>query len=242
MVLHLVTAADGAESFYTLENNAARSESKEEAIELDRRTLNAWINHTNLHIIDNSTNFDDKINRIINTILGHLNSPVRIDTGRKYLVDISCLSQTFLDNLTPISITQTYLGNDEYERRLRARTISGYTTYSFKVQKQDLKGSSRVYVEKRITEKEYLDMLNLFDEKKTITKTRYAFVQGKDKYKLDIFPDGTCILETCSNNELVLPVGIKVLADVTNSEDAYNYNLAKKTGVKVLTPVNNQYS
>ena len=61
MVLHMVTAADGAEEFYTLANNAARSEGIEEAIALDRRTLNAWINHTNLHIIDNSTSFDDKI-------------------------------------------------------------------------------------------------------------------------------------------------------------------------------------
>ena len=32
LVLHLVTAANGAEKYYTLENNAARSESVELAI------------------------------------------------------------------------------------------------------------------------------------------------------------------------------------------------------------------
>ena len=35
MVLHLVTAANGAEKYYTLENNAARSEGVELAIDID---------------------------------------------------------------------------------------------------------------------------------------------------------------------------------------------------------------
>lgn len=238
MVLHLVTAADGAQDFYTLANNAARSEGIEEAIELDKRTLNAWINHSNLHIIDNSTCFDDKMNRVVNSILEQLDNPVRLRQERKYLVDISCLSKSFFDSITPIEITQTYLGDDEYERRLRARTISGYTTYSFLVQKQDLKGTSHVYTEKNISEKEYNDLLNLFEVKKTISKLRYAFVSEKEKYKLDIFEDGTCILETNFNSKLVLPAGIRIISDVTDNKELYNYNLAKKTGVKVLTPVN----
>ena len=42
-VFHLVTAADGAEAFYTTENNAARTVTVEEAIALDRRLISAWI-------------------------------------------------------------------------------------------------------------------------------------------------------------------------------------------------------
>ena len=45
MILHLVTAADGKEEYYTLENNSARTETIEEARELDKKTLNAWIGH-----------------------------------------------------------------------------------------------------------------------------------------------------------------------------------------------------
>jgi len=37
---------------------------------------------------------------------------------------------------------------------------------------------------------------------------------------------------------LVLPAGIRIISDVTDNKELYNYNLAKKTGVKVLTPVN----
>jgi hypothetical protein len=41
-VFHLVTAADGAASHYTLENNDARHETAEEAVLADRNTQAAW--------------------------------------------------------------------------------------------------------------------------------------------------------------------------------------------------------
>ncbi|EGB05645.1 hypothetical protein AURANDRAFT_54579, partial [Aureococcus anophagefferens] len=42
-VVHLVTAAVGAEAFYTLENNKARSESRDEAVALDGKLSRAWV-------------------------------------------------------------------------------------------------------------------------------------------------------------------------------------------------------
>ena len=68
-VFHLVTAANGAEDFYTLENNSVRFETAEEARALDLRTLNAWKTHPNLYIFDNSTNFDEKMNRLISKVI-----------------------------------------------------------------------------------------------------------------------------------------------------------------------------
>ena len=67
-VFHMVTAANGAEEFYTVENNKARSEGIEEARELDEKTFDAWRGHKNLYRIDNSTSFDEKINRLINYV------------------------------------------------------------------------------------------------------------------------------------------------------------------------------
>jgi AAA domain len=48
LVIHMVTAADGASKFYTLENNVARSESPERAIEVDRLIRQQWEGHKNL--------------------------------------------------------------------------------------------------------------------------------------------------------------------------------------------------
>lgn len=51
----MVTAADGAPSYYTLENNAARSEDAATAIDLDRKTLHCWLGHPAHFVFDNST-------------------------------------------------------------------------------------------------------------------------------------------------------------------------------------------
>ena len=67
-VFHLVTAADGAEEFYTLDNNEARTETPEEARELDKKTYNAWVGHEKLYRFDNSTDFETKIKRLIEKV------------------------------------------------------------------------------------------------------------------------------------------------------------------------------
>lgn len=73
-VFHLVTAANGAEEFYTLENNSARFETAEEARALDLKTLKAWQTHPNLYVFDNSTNFEEKMNRLISKVIAIVNA------------------------------------------------------------------------------------------------------------------------------------------------------------------------
>lgn len=53
-VFHLVTAAQGAERFYTLDNNQARSESPVEARDVDERLVASWNGHPRHYIIDNN--------------------------------------------------------------------------------------------------------------------------------------------------------------------------------------------
>ena len=45
MVLHLVTAADGALDYYSKKSNESRYEDEEAAISTDRRTQMAWCGH-----------------------------------------------------------------------------------------------------------------------------------------------------------------------------------------------------
>ena len=63
-VLHLVTCAKGAEFAYNY-GNAARYETVEVAREKDDLTLRAWSSHPAVYVIDNSVNFEDKIDRAI---------------------------------------------------------------------------------------------------------------------------------------------------------------------------------
>jgi AAA domain len=77
-VFHMVTAADGAEEYYTLENNKVRHESKEDARIVDQKTQRAWLGHPHLHVIDNSTNFEGKLTRLINKISAIVGLPTNL--------------------------------------------------------------------------------------------------------------------------------------------------------------------
>lgn len=76
-VIHLVTAADGAPSHYTSANNSARYEDVPAAIRADRATMKAWAGHPHLRIIDNSTDFDGKMRRLLEQIVSVLKDPVK---------------------------------------------------------------------------------------------------------------------------------------------------------------------
>lgn len=52
-VIHMVTAADGADSFYTSATNVARYESVPEAVALDKKLINSWVGHPHFSIIQN---------------------------------------------------------------------------------------------------------------------------------------------------------------------------------------------
>ncbi|MDO5476446.1 MAG: ATP-binding protein [Eubacteriales bacterium] len=67
-VFHLTTAAKGALEAYTLANNGARYETPEEAAAVDARVLEAWTGHPHLRVIDNSTSFEEKLNRLVREI------------------------------------------------------------------------------------------------------------------------------------------------------------------------------
>ena len=67
-VLHICTAAKGAEDFYTLYNNKCRSESVEVARDVDDRILSVWKGHPVLHIIKAEICFEDKIQHVLRVL------------------------------------------------------------------------------------------------------------------------------------------------------------------------------
>jgi predicted ATPase len=77
-VIHMVTAADGAPSFYSLENNVARSETPEEAIALDQKTQKAWMGHPRLLVLDNTTDFEGKMQRLIEAVAKLVGLPTNL--------------------------------------------------------------------------------------------------------------------------------------------------------------------
>ena len=109
-----------------------------------------------------------------------------------------------------IDIEQIYLGSDSYEKRLRKRSLDGDISYYYTVQKQNLKGSRTILKDKKISEKEYYDLLSEYEDHRVINKTRYTFIDNNSTYKIDIMEDGVVILESNSelNNFSILTINI----------------------------------
>ncbi len=240
MIIHLVTAALGAEKFYTLENNNARTETKEEAIELDRKTMNAWVGHRNLKIIENTTTFDEKLNRVIDEVHNLLGNPLTIRDQRKYVVSNYSFDLT---TATKIDIEQSYIRktNTNYEERLRKRTYNNESTYYLTINKKYEEGQSKVVIDKKLTEKEYLRLINNSDIESTISKTRYSFTYDNQYFRLDVFDDGLLLLEvdlTKDKKEVNIPNNIIIKEDVTNDKNYTNYELSKRN-IKRLEKNNN---
>lgn len=230
-VFHLVTAAIGAEEYYTTQNNEARSESPKQAAELDTKTRNSWLGHPHLRVIDNSTGFSDKIDRLIKEVFVAMGVPTPVETERKFLVKLPSEEQLRANHSVKSNIVQTYLKRTDpaVERRVRQRGINGEFSYYY-TEKKKLSECSRDEVERRISKDEYIALL--VEGIATVRKDRYCFFYENQYFELDIYPDweNEAILEielTSEDQEVKLPDWITVIKEVTGDDRYKNANLAK---------------
>lgn len=233
-VFHLVTAAKGAEAFYTTANNTARKETPEQAAELDDKLICAWTGHPHLRIIDNAVNFEYKIKRLIKEIFIAIGEPLPLEIERKFLIeypDINWLDSNPL--CKRVEIIQTYLRADEgEERRIRQRGANGNFVY-FYTHKKRVSDLKRIESEHRISKEEYLRLLMEADtEKRQIRKTRYCLTHQNQYFEIDIYPFWTdkAIVEIELNDEeqeIVFPDQLRIIKEVTNDESYKNASLAE---------------
>lgn len=232
-VFHLVTAANGAEAFYTTENNAARTETLEEARELDRRLIAAWTGHPHLRVIDNSTNFEGKMRRLVDEIITLLGEPQPFEIERKYLIeypDVAWLEAQ--PNCHRVEIIQTYLtAPDGEETRIRQRGEGGQYMYFLTV-KRKIDEFRREETERRITAEEYLDLLMQADTtRRQIRKSRFCLTYEQQYLEIDVYPfwQDKAILEVELPHEdtpVTLPDVFHVIKEVTDDPAYKNAALA----------------
>ncbi len=234
-VFHLVTAAKGAEEFYTLANNAARTETPQQAAELDDKLIAAWTGHPHLRVIDNSSNFDKKMLRLLAEISAFLGEPEPLEIERKFLIQMPNLRKLEqMPACTKVHIVQTYLRSQchEEEVRIRQRGSQEHFIY-FKTTKRSISSGKRVEVETRLSQKEYLQLLMQADPRyRQIQKTRYCLTMGSLYLEIDIYPDlpDRAILEVelhDENQKITLPRFLKVIKEVTGDEAYLNRNIAR---------------
>lgn len=230
-VLHMVTAADGAEKFYSNENNKHRTETIEQAREIDQKLIRAWTGHPHLRVIGNNGDFEQKILQVLKEISDVLGVPEPIEMERKYLVEI-------IDNIPDAvesEIFQTYLITDNNtEERVRKRGSNGNFIY-FHTIKKTISDLERIETEEIISPNRYIELLDRADKSRsTIHKIRKSFIWNKQYFELDTFisPDNKLtILEiegVAEHEDIQFPSFLRVLEDITGNLEYYNYNLSMK--------------
>lgn len=232
-VFHLVTAAKGAEEFYTLSNNQARTETVEEASALDDKLITAWTGHPHFRVIDNAFGFQEKMKKLIAEISSFLGKPEPYEIERKFLIehpDIKILENN--PHCRSIEIIQTYLNSSSDEEvRVRQRGENGNYIY-FKTTKRKVSGLKRIETEKRLSKDEYLTLLMEADtQKRPIRKTRYCLTYENQYFEIDVYPfwNDKAIAEielSDENSSIKFPDYIKVIKEVTDDESYKNASLA----------------
>jgi CYTH domain-containing protein len=232
-VFHLVTAAKGAEEFYTLANNQARTETPEQARELDDKIIAAWTGHPHLRVIGNDTDFEEKMRKLVAEIAALLGEPEPFEIERKFLIeypDIPWLES--LPQCQKVDIIQTYLKSDQGEEvRVRQRGEKGDYLY-YQTIKRKVSGLKRIELERRLTQQEYLTLLMEADTtKRQIRKTRYCLTYDNQYFEIDVYPfwaDKAIVEIELSDEETPIrfPKELAVIREVTEDEDYKNASLA----------------
>jgi len=233
-VMHLQTAAIGAEEFYTLANNTARSETPEQARELDNKTLKAWVGHPHLRVIENNEGtFEQKMQRLVTEVMHFLGVPVPLEIEKKFLVEFEPRMWPAEIPLNAVEIEQIYLmnTNPDEEIRIRKRGQGGFYTY-YRTVKRQVRPGVRVETELQIDAREYEHDLR-FQKPGTriIRKKRICFVWEGQYLEFDIFvnPSNLYILEielTTDQDKVCIPPWMQIVREVTNDSTYSNARLA----------------
>lgn len=245
-VIHLVSAADGAEAYYNLDNSA-RFESLEAARLRDQRTLNAWTGHPHLTIIDNSTDFSGKMRRLLKAVLRVLGVPEPLEIERKFLVETVTPEKAISGFFKSSLIYQHYIDIPEKEKfrgvvgeaRIRREVGEDDSSIYCLVQKKNISDKVRGENETRITPEDFNGLLKFrMRGVDSIIKRRCYFVYKHRYFMLDVFfhpyrvhREGLCLLETeliDENDEVDLPSFLKIPKEVTGDEEYTNFAIAQK--------------
>ena len=234
-VFHLVTAAKGAPEFYTTANNQARRENLQEAIAADDKTLSCWVGHPHFRAIDNSTNFEGKLKKLVREICAFLGEPTPFEIERKFLIkhpDVVSLAK--MENCRKVDIIQTYLQAPEgVERRVRQRGLDGSYIFT-ETTKRKVTDATRVETERRITEREYLTLLNEADTNlHQVRKERYCLMDNNNYFEIDVYPfakeTAVCEIElTSEDQKFFIPEFIQPIKEVTGERAYSNRGIAEE--------------
>jgi len=208
-VVHMVTSAKGAEQYYSIDNHATRLEGLEEARDRDTNAAEAWIGHPYVDIIDNKSDFESKINRLISCVAVKMGIDIgdRLNVNAKkvkFAINGPLPKDTAFPNFRDFEVTHHYLqtATRNMQSRLRKRGRMGKYSYIHTIRKQ--MGGQVIEVKTPLTHRDYLHLSDQEDPLHLmVNKIRRCFMYNNQYFQLDIYRDpchprckGLMLLET----------------------------------------------
>lgn len=246
VVVHLVTAAKGAEAFYSLDTNNTRTEGISLARELDSKTLSAWNGHASLLVIDNESvaNFAEKCDMVVQGVSSRLGL---IDPKRqfgkmvrklKFVIDNFTLTPDFPVEYKDFSVEHYYLVNtnpdDHAQTRIRRRQELGSAQaqtlhYNLTTRHAQVNGQ-KVETRRHLSAREFDTLLKTSVDpgRAAIRKIRRCFLWRDRYFQLDVYQSphpGLVILETYQPSPGEVPQWLHG-REVTDDKAFSMFNLA----------------
>lgn len=225
-VFHLVTAADGAESFYSLSNNKGRSENLEEAKVQDKKTQKAWSGHAHHVIIDNrhGRSFEKKMERLLSMLAVYVGLPSLHRGFHKYNL-VTPPNLALLPHVQIFDVEKIMLSDGVGSQRhantsdqvlysfVRRRSQGGFHAYGLTTVKL-LESGEKVELKQVISARMYSILSNSADPTRDVVKQRrYCFLweqQSCHIYEYLEPNNGIWTLLCQSEGEPILPPFINV--------------------------------
>jgi CYTH domain-containing protein len=244
-VIHLETAAKGAVKFYSLASNNTRTETVEEAIERDACAAKAWLGHPYYDFIDNSTDFEQKILRVIEAVCTRLKRKCGVVLAMERLRAESKKRKFLVSSIPPLEsfpaysdfeVCHDYLKSSDPSVQIRVRRRGKGDSNMFTYTTVKRLGGEVAESRKQISFREYEAFFAQRDlDRTTIYKRRYCFLWEGNYFQLDVYTDrnserckGLMFLETFTDkaNDLVLPDFLDIAREVTGEKEYSMHNLA----------------
>lgn len=226
-VVQMVTAADGAEEHYTLENNEARSEGLEKARNLDNACKEAYTGHPDFHIIPNlkGHSFKDKIEMAKACIFRSLG--IKETNKKVFLVKHpSCEELQNHISGTEVEIVYNFIHSNDpsIKRRITKRGNGASCVYYYA---ELYANDFSLKFERQISFEEYSMLLN---ERETVLPVlRTCFTYGYDYCSFERIPhlkEVGILTVNSSCEEISLPDWVEIVEDISHNPAYAIANLA----------------
>jgi hypothetical protein len=154
-VIHMVTAADGAEKYYDLDTNEARYEDITKAVEVDKLIQKNWSGHSQLCLIDNQvSSFDEKINKVERMVLNFLGIPQTTIFNCKYL--IYPFDKSKIDVPYESFDVQEFFLRGNKNQQLKMIKKGNYSAFTYNLETKDFTEDQVITRRRQLTSREFL--------------------------------------------------------------------------------------